>query len=250
MHSLATRFRGDGLIVHQFDGLKQQRTPWAPCPQDAGRCRCEAANNVTLEKMCAIRDRISASIIFSDFVGLFTRNRGGVIVDAGVASSATLCSYPMDGYTKAVTCIGRKGACVPGCWREWCDGGSDCRVRSAGPTASGFRYKPYRKLPEMVAEYRRRAADSTTRWPCAGNWYNGSTTCEPYNELVLDARVWERELPTTIVGFWFTDAPGCTSRCAAEALGAHAAFSRRYPSARVPLVKLRLGSPATLEQIR
>jgi hypothetical protein len=61
MHSLATRFRGDGLIVHQFDGLKQQRAPWAPCPQDAGRCRCEAASNVTLEKMCAIRDRISAS---------------------------------------------------------------------------------------------------------------------------------------------------------------------------------------------
>ncbi len=53
MHSLATRFRGDGLIVHQFDGLKQQRAPWAPCPQDAGRCRCEAASNVTLEKMCA-----------------------------------------------------------------------------------------------------------------------------------------------------------------------------------------------------
>jgi hypothetical protein len=47
MQSLATRFRGDGLIVHQFDGLKQQRAPWAPCPQDAGRCRCEAANNVT-----------------------------------------------------------------------------------------------------------------------------------------------------------------------------------------------------------
>ena len=108
MHSLATRFRGDGLIVHQFDGLKQQRAPWAPCPQDAARCRCEAANNVTLEKMCAIRDRISASLIFSDLVGLFTRNRGGVIVDTGVASSATLCSYPMDGYTKAVTCFGRK----------------------------------------------------------------------------------------------------------------------------------------------
>ena len=54
MHSLATRFRGDGLIVHQFDGLKQQRAPWAPCPQDAGRCRCEAASNVTLEKAAPV----------------------------------------------------------------------------------------------------------------------------------------------------------------------------------------------------
>ena len=175
--------------------------------------------------MCAIRDRISASIIFSDLVGLFTRNRGGVIVDAGVASSATLCSYPMDGYTKAVTCFGRKGACVPGCYPD----GQWCGQPGAGEHGS-CSYPP-EKLCESLAWQEHLPGLSATN-----------------NEIVLNALSTHFggpphgiRPPPAVAGFFMTGSDDEGVR------RDRTKFLSLYPSANLPLVTLRLHADPPFE---
>ena len=99
-----------GVLVHNFDEISNQLTPWRPCR--FGGCALKFS------------DRFPCSIIYPTNVHMYKPTAGGFVVAPGAAQ--VLCSYSRDGLTMtgSKTCpLPTPRYCIPGCgWApyEWC----------------------------------------------------------------------------------------------------------------------------------
>lgn len=182
-----------------WDGLSQRGRPWLPCSASE---HCERFS-----------DRFATSVVFPGHGATYAL--GGFVVRplAGSASNLINCAYASDGGSQHVVCTprGRSPSCIPGC-RKPCDrslgvhGGWSCAWTGAS------------QLKHMLMQRR-----------FAGAVGPGASS---YNELVLDASTWQRNLPTTIEGVWVSKRANDQHR--AHAVSVHAAFVRHYWAALQP----------------
>jgi hypothetical protein len=198
---------GVGIIVHGFDAMEDPERPWRPCPPDGGGC-------------ATLRDRLSTSIVNGgmhqdDFsLPLFACDNGGLIMRG--ESSRLLCSFPGDGGTRGVVCNGETG-CVPGCvmpGSPWCghaDGTGWCDGKPWPPS----------KLSTMLGLFMQKPG--------------------AYNEVVLDARTWGRNLPHSVFAIFYPEHASAEGQYFAR--HAHKMMLQEYSHLTeddIPLVVLRL----------
>jgi len=198
---------GVGIIVHGFDAMEDPERPWRPCPSGLG---CST-----------LRDRVSTSIINGgmhqgDFsLPLFACDNGGLIMRG--ESSRLLCSFSGDGGTRGVVCNGEPG-CVPGCvfpGGDWCAHADD-----ASGWCGGKPWPPS-KLSIMLDRFMQKPG--------------------AYNEVVLDARTWGRNLPHSVLAIFYPEVASAEGQLFAR--NAHKMMLREYSHLTeddIPLVVLRM----------
>jgi len=198
---------GVGIIVHGFDAMEDPERPWRPCPSGLG---CST-----------LRDRVSTSIINGgmhqgDFsLPLFACDNGGLIMRG--ESSRLLCSFSGDGGTRGVVCNGEPG-CVPGCvfpGGDWCAHADD-----ASGWCGGKPWPPS-KLSIMLDRFMQKPG--------------------AYNEVVLDARTWGRNLPHSVLAIFYPEDASAEGQFFAR--NAHKMMLREYSHLTeddIPLVVLRM----------
>lgn len=158
-----------GVLVHNIDEISNGDTPWKPC--SLGGCAVKFS------------DRFPCSIIYPTNVHMYKAENGGFVIRPG-AGANVLCSYSRDGLTMTggkVCGVPNPTGCIPGCgWApyEWC------------PEAVPWRCAwPPKKLDQMLEAHQQ---------------YN----TKQHNEVVLQARAWTEQMPSTIEAVWFFEASG------------------------------------------
>lgn len=205
-----------GVLVHVFDNTEASE-PWLPCPQTSWCAR--------------FGDRISASMINQHLPGIFAANGfppTGIVLSSQL--TRVLCSYFADGGSMNKQCDGPPTeGCVPGCIdksHHWCDS-RDVRVFDRNVDVYHCAYRP-EDLDAMLQRHLVHQPGS-------------------YNELIVDTRPLEPNLPDAIVAVFFSTGNGFQEhacRAAADkARGVYDAFNRRYFARgrfRTPLVSVDL----------
>lgn len=183
-----------GVIIHAPDGSEDPQHPWMVCTGE----ECKNAP-----------DRLSASVIYLGTTAAFSGG-GGVIINP--KHSRLLCGYGGDGGSRGRTCQppGETASCKPGCMmvgvNDWCEPSG---INFDDYWCDGRPWRPS-DLGSMLAAHRR------------------SYT---YNEIVVDAKTYNDELP------WSVEAI-ITSPGDPGTLQMHSRFLQTYgiTAADVPLV--------------
>ena len=206
-----------GIIVHGFDAMEDPLRPWRPCPADGGGC-------------AALGDRLSTSIVNGAmhqphdgaFLPLFGCDNGGLIMRG--SSNRLLCSYPGDGGTRGVVCNGESG-CIPGCimpgYSSWCD-----QHVASSSWCDGKPWPPS-KLSQMLGLFMQAPGEIKPTLA--------------YNEVVLDAHTWGRNLPRSVLAIFYPE--HASGEGAYFARSAHKKMLEEYPHLTeddIPLLVLRL----------
>ena len=229
--ALNRRFQGDtlssglhsaGVLVHQLDyTAKRHGLPWEPCgPTD--RCARTA-------------DRFSTTLLNAAAPHVFSATMPGFVLDASAVR--VLCAWAIDANSADRLCIRTaggpvspsgsdyEGGCVPGCSGRG----------SAGRVVGG----PPRWCRREACLASRQLGSCWCPWPAEGigdmlrqqqalrplveRRYRGSMR---FNEVVVDAAVWVRNLPRTIEAVFVPAA--APPRRLEEARALQRAFSARY----------------------
>lgn len=147
-----------GVMVHGSDATEDEDRPWR-----AGSSRADMMS-----------DRMSVSLVFME-KGTNAFGGGGVVLNPDYNS--VLCFYGGDGGTRGKLCHppGLSATCVPGCHEratdKWCDAS-----RASGSWCDGLPWHP----------------DDLSRG------VELDSVRDSYNEVVLDAKVWNDNLPHSI----------------------------------------------------
>ena len=146
---------------------------------------------------------------------LFACDNGGLIMRG--ESSRLICSFSGDGGTRGVVCNGEPG-CVPGCvfpGGDWCAHADD-----ASGWCGGKPWPPS-KLSIMLDRFMQKPG--------------------AYNEVVLDARTWGRNLPHSVLAIFYPEDASAEGQFFAR--NAHKMMLREYSHLTeddIPLVVLRM----------
>ena len=216
-----------GVLVHQFDETEDPDMPWRRCPQFChgfGQpCGCNF-----------LKDRITGSSLSHDMpkasdgrsMPIWSKKAGGIIFRP--SSNRIFCAFAGDAGTRARICDppGLSDTCTPGCTGEqslykadgtgeyhpWCK--IDKVYKANDVWCDG---DPWR--PDMVQ----------TMLEGFGNREKVGNV-EPFNEFVFDGEYAERQLPGSILGFFYplTDICATSARCQAYAERQHAKFLKEY----------------------
>lgn len=208
-----------GVLVHTFDNTENDVTakqsmglsaneaePWRPCSSQA---------------WCGqFHGRFSATIINRRQRVIFTsQTSAGIVLSP---ATAIYCSYPVDGGTMQKFCPeGSPPDCAAGCATpegqpNWC--GHEAAwsgLMSAPVWDCAFRPSD---LGGMLQHHLNSRADQ-------------------YNEVVVDTRNYEANLPEALLAFFFVE-QGSGGASEFKARDAHSHFMRKYPHARTALVAL------------
>ena len=199
-------------MLHQFDNFGElSATPWkVHAPPGQG----------------FLNDRLSASLVNSQVRKLFDGgpHKGGFVMSP--THNSVLCSWAVDAGTMSRTCHppGPSKTCIPGCsgGEGWCEDNPNSGYCPWGPS----------HLHEMV---RQQLADP-------GN--HGGQGLR-YNEVILDAFVWERNLPDSIEAVYFTNGDEVTARNVHRKIVDHFML----PPTGIPLLRLELGGTQPFEVV-
>ena len=195
-----------------------------------------------------VADRFSASVMNARLPYFFPS--AGFVIAPAIFREAAMCAFPEDVSSVNRTCDppGRSKSCVPGCvapgdpaW-TWCQPSAPYRGAARGnPQSCAWRADQLEHVMRLH-ESRKDAASfracSCCSWP----------KCPLYNEVLLDASIWEARLPATIEAICF---PAGSRQAEADARQVHALFSAQFPQvgSSVPLLRLdanNLEQPFTL----
>ena len=207
------------MLVHSFDGRERPDKPWLSCTGTTRYCYA---------LVHGLLDRIATSVIFANDgkppqywnQRIYNPQEGGVVLNPDV--NAMLCSYSQDSGSDMRRCYANP-KCVPGCSEKGTDEGVNwCSASSM----SGSCAWPPHLLRDMMQR-------TLPQYQTNGGHYN---------EIVVDARRFQEQLPMSIEAFWY-DAQhskdgGRTQRAQ------HAAFLRDFNLREidVPLLKLEYSS--------
>mmetsp|Transcript_21938 Transcript_21938/g.54680 ORF Transcript_21938/g.54680 Transcript_21938/m.54680 type:complete len:194 (+) Transcript_21938:269-850(+) len=155
-----------------------------------------------------LRDRLSASIINSRLRTLFNPSEGGLVISPSYNSF--LCAWAVDAGTMSRTCNppGPSAFCIPGCsgHEGWCEDNRNSN------------YCPWR--PNHIREM----VEQQLATPGAA---------DRYNEVIIDAAVWERNMPLSVEGVYYTN-DDRTARAVHRKLAEH------FPDENIPLLRVDL----------
>lgn len=215
-----------GVILHQFDETEDPEMPWRRCPQFChgfGQpCGCNF-----------LKDRITGSAIQASMpkatdgtMPLWSKKAGGIILSG--SSNRLHCAFPADAGTRARVCDppGVSSTCTPGCTGE----------KSLDRADGTGEYRPWCRMDKVYA--------ANDVW-CDGNPWRPDMvqtmlegypnrerigSVEPYNEFVFDGEYSERQLPGSVMAFFYplNDICSTSTRCQEYAERQHAKFLREY----------------------
>lgn len=216
-----------GVLIHQFDETEDPDMPWRRCPQFChgfGQpCGCNF-----------LKDRMTGSSISRQMprasdghsMPMWSKKAGGIIFRG--SSNRIFCAFAGDAGTRARVCDppGVSDTCTPGCTGEQAlykaDGTGEyhpwCKIDKIFKTNDVWcDGDPWR--PDMVQTM----LEGFPNREKVGN-------VEPFNEFVFDGEYMERQLPGSIMGFFYPLTDICTSsaRCQAYAERQHAKFLKEY----------------------
>ena len=244
-----------GVLIHQFDGLEDANMKASPCADGT------QAPNCLVARVRQRRQRVSTSLIYS---GLKSRDSsiplfgldGGVILSAGHVHA--LCGYGTDGGiddSKPLACNSPK--CIPGCGEppRWC---SMANVEDERPgLRCGLGHGKGGVRPWKPEEFGG-PGGLFDLFEKHGEAFTGVGGFKGYNEIVVSADEWIKNLPHSIEGIFYvecedetenvhyraTDGYGTAANCreAREiAIAAHRQVLTKYSLSygAFPLFKLR-----------
>ena len=207
------------MLVHSFDGRERPDKPWLSCTGTTRYCYA---------LVHGLLDRIATSVIFANDgkppqywnQRIYNPQEGGVVLNPDV--NAMLCSYSQDSGSDMRRCD-TNPKCVPGCSAKGMDAGVEWCSASSMPGGCAW-------PPHLLRDMMQRTLPQY------------QTNGGHYNEIVVDARRFQEQLPMSIEAFWY-DAQhskdgGRTQRAQ------HAAFLRDFNLREidVPLLKLEYSS--------
>jgi len=243
-----------GVLIHQFDesgfenhqarpgGLNDDK-PWMPCRE-----------GIWCHKFA---DRFSVSLVSETAPYLFHEVNGGLIISPSIADRSLLCSWASDGrgFRAQRSCIPEgvgfnfrdpnqsfehRDGCIPGCV-NLAPTSTDRLIEDHDTVRSGLpaptwceedepdHWCPWR--PESLRSMLEQQIRSEPNDDCMQG--NG---CR-YNELVLNATIWEAMLPATVEAFFYLSDSGKLPTTSAQF--AHAMYLRDYglDATTVPLLE-------------
>ena len=179
-----------GVLIHQYDGMEDPQKPWGPCRP--GAC--------TQQRQRERQARVSASMIFGGMFHEGRRDRralplfsydGGVVLSP--AHTKVNCGYGADGH------IDDSYKISDGCGGPRCSAAAPvvqpnnclCGFANCGGSIMPWRAED---LGPLLATFAQRGARYT-----GYGAYNG------YNEIVLDAATWLRNLPHSVEAMFVVD---------------------------------------------
>ena len=210
-----------GVLISQYDELANDGRPW---------------EHTSKSRYAAFKDRESAMLMYAGMpttpgwmpgaMPMYSERGGGFVLRPSVfETTGLLCSYHYDANTFGRKCdpLGLSERCVPGCSTDppgkcdWCE---DC------PNWGQCAFRPS-QLNEMLTYH---AASK----PLGDKWQNRG-----YNELVLDAAVWNTQIPRAFEAFFYMKTGG--DRAGAEEV--HRLFRDDFgypfdPNSHAPLLTL------------
>jgi hypothetical protein len=138
---------------------------------------------------------------------MFSQDKGGVILNPQVAARCLICSYAADGGTWGKP---------DGCGTQWCDPVEGSR----DPWCGGRPFAP-EQLKLML---------------------QGHATRDQYNEVVVDTRCLNQNLPKSIEAIFYPSSCVVGSECMQDAVRAHRdfVFESHYSVQEYPLVIINL----------
>ena len=166
-------------------------------------------------------DRFATSMVLPGHAQTYAA--GGLVIQP--TSVSLNCAYPSDGGSQKIFCTppGLSAHCIPGC-KQWCD--PEKGWRNCGCACQRDELKNMLEQQKAVS-------------PGGG-----------FNEVILDAATWKRNLPHTIMGVFVR--AGAVEHDVAYARAVHAAFLRHYPSiscAQTPLIEYNMSHPVPFRDI-
>lgn len=240
------------VLVHQFDGWEDPGEPWQMCPdpprEDQRWTVCGRGAEVAKR-----RERVSAMAVHIGLkqrispkeVPLFSWE-GGIVLRG--SANRVLCAYGEDAGTDYGASGGKDDGscypggtkeCVPGCGRppQWCGANEMVGFCRCGFGWCEGRPRPWR--PEDLGPLLEAHAQH-------GSVFEGAGKFKGYNEVIIDAKYRDAQLPHSVEAFFYTDTcrgqavlnRHCSGRDAARKI--HAAFLAKYglDAAAAPLLKL------------
>lgn len=243
------------VLIHQWDGWENPDEPWSMCP-DPPREELKWTVCGRGTEIAKRRERVSASAVHTGLqdqispheLPLFSLE-GGIVLRR--SANRVLCAYGVDGGTDYGAKAGQAddgscypggvAGCVPGCGTrpKWCHPnqmiGGNCRCGLGW--CGGGRPRPWR--PEDLGQLLEAHAQF-------GDKYDGLGKFTGYNEVILDAKYKEAQLPHSIEAFFYSHGcegqmvlnRQCTGRDEAQKI--RSAFLAKFglDAAAVPLLKL------------
>ena len=249
---LQPRSLEETVLLHQFDGWEDPGEPWQICPdpprEDQRWTVCGRGAEVAKR-----RERVSATAIHIGLkkriapkeVPLFSWE-GGIVLRG--SANRVLCAYGEDAGTDYGASGGKDdgscypgGAkeCVPGCGKppQWCEANEMVGFCRCGFGWCEGRPRPWR--PEDLGALLEAHAQH-------GSVFEGAGKFKGYNEIIVDSKYRDANLPHSVEAFFYTDTcrgqavlnRHCSGRDAARKI--HAAFLAKYglDAAAAPLLKL------------
>ena len=217
------------MLLHQLDGWETDAAPWKPCHSVSGRACGRYGDRISCmlvyRSMGDRKDRLAIPLISLD---------GGLVIRPEV--NRVLCVFGGDGASLNNNCDppGIHDGCIPGCGTnpEWC---SKSRPLLANNCRCGLFNCNGRPRPWRASD----AGFVMEQHEKYGPDYSEPGFHSGYNEVVLESRRWEANLPQAVQAFFFIR--GASDEAAIRR--AHANFLAEYSLAaqEVPLLQLDPG---------
>lgn len=224
-----------GVLLHQWEYVQHRHGPlWEPCP--------------ATDPCARMADRFSSVVINSATRNLFSTKQPGFIINASAVR--LLCAWAFDANSRERLCdLGqsKRFKCIPGCQSKglngpprWCSSG--CQSNASGLLTEPMSpcWCPWQATHLKSALMQQRA------------WRPMLSRRRPpllSNELILEAGLWVRNLPSTIEAMFL---PAEASAREVEMLQrVRASFATTYHLLRVPVFRVNLsrGSPFELANL-